>query len=173
MATAKSNYDSQFIELGKFDNGGVLRVHEAVNPDKDPDYFQNFFIAWGKAKQGCLVDIMPNLPIKDERRIIIFHDGKPRKCPDLRIDGVLCEVEHPRKPGRLNTLKHRISDGAKQADYVIINLDKTIDINLMRRTSKGRFIDWPQLQCIEFRYKETSVYYRREDFNYTKKEPLH
>jgi hypothetical protein len=164
-------YNQQFqmiLTVGK----GTVRIHKHVN-QKKKEFLGNMLIALSKAREGYEIDVLPTLHPKDENRNIIFYDAKPNKNPDLRIDGILWEVEHPRKPGKLNTLRHRISDGAKQADHVLVILDTVIDINLMRRTCKGRFIDNSRLEVVEFRYKETSVIFKRDDFDYTKKEPLH
>jgi hypothetical protein len=165
-------YNSQFTELIKFRNGGRLRIHEGINK-MELDFRNTLLIAYKKAAQRHFVDVMPILQGNDPKRAVIFPDGKPFKNPDLRIDGMLAEIENLRKAAKMNTLKHRISDGAKQADYVIINLDEIIDINLMRRTCKGRFIDNEHLAIVEFFYKGTSAFFRRDDFNYEIKEPLH
>jgi hypothetical protein len=168
----KEEYNADFFILEIFpETGGIVYVHNAVNQVLD-DFALNIKIAHDKARRGHVVYILPTLHERDERRAIIFFDSKPLKNPDLRIDDVLHEVEAPTKPGRLNNLKHRISEGAHQANFVILNLETSIDINLMRRVCKAKFIDHKELLGIEFRYKEIYIRFLRGDFFYEIKEPL-
>jgi hypothetical protein len=89
------------------------------------------------------------------------------------VDGTLCEVKHPHTPEKLNTLKHRVEEAARQADYVLILLESDIDINQMRRACKGRFIDYHSLESVEFLFETTSTSFKRNDFLYGEKESLH
>lgn len=114
--------------------------------------------AFEKARMGAKVDIMPVLDRKDILRKVIYPDAKGHKNADLRIDGSLYEVEQPTKPGKINNLKHRIDEGAAQANSIIINLIEGISIKFAKRVCKGRFIDHPDLKTIEFRFVELIQY---------------
>jgi hypothetical protein len=165
-------YEQQFVVIEEFPNGGILRRHILVN-ENYVDYEMVYLVGWEKALLGNIVDIMPILTEKDSLREVIYHDSKLNKCPDLRINGTLCEVENPQRPRNKNNLKRRISDGARQADVVIVHLIEAVDINIMRAACKGRFIDHSELAQIEFR-EENGDYrvFIRTDFDYEINEPI-
>lgn len=155
-------YNEQFVKLeGK---GGRVRQHVTVKPTGD-DYTVVKKVAEEKAAIGQRVDIMPVLQEKDPARAIIYPDAKPGKNPDLRIEGRLAEVENSTKD-RFNTIKHSVSAAAKQANHAIINLaaSREFNINDLRRIAKGRFIDYPDLQVVEFRLNGEYLTLKRKDF---------
>lgn len=170
-ALRRINYDGQFAVVETFQTGGILRRHFLVN-EKYIDYEVVYTAGRRKAELGCLVDMMPELHSKDRLREIVYYDAKEFKCPDLRINGVLHEVENPSKPQEYNNLKNRIAEGAGQADMVIVNLVEEIGINHRRRVCKGRFIDHPNLLIIEFLFENDFIVVERGEFLYGVKEPL-
>lgn len=145
-----TEYDSYFFVLEEFETG-VVRQHFLVK-ESYIDYCLIKAIALEKARMGAKVDIMPVLDRKDILRQIIYPDAKGNKNADLRINDSLFEVEQPTKPGKINNLKHRIDEGAAQANSIIINLVESISTKFAKRVCKGRFIDHPELEVIEFRY---------------------
>lgn len=156
-----TSYDSYFFVLEEFETGTV-RQHFLVN-ESYIDYLLIKTIAFEKAKRGAKVDIMPVLDRKDISRRTIYPDAKGYKNADLRINGSLFEVEQPTKPGKINNLKHRIDEGAAQANSIIINLIESISITYAKRVCKGRFIDHPDLKLIEFRYHGNYIAINRKD----------
>jgi hypothetical protein len=102
---------------------------------------------------GKKVDIMPMLQEDDPLRAAFFFASIGFKCPNLRIDGVLWEVEKSSNSLKVNNLKYAIDEGTKQAHYVIVNLSYHIDRSFMYRIIKGRFKDHENLRAVEFRYK--------------------
>lgn len=164
-------YEDRFSKISEFESGGTIHVHNSVSFG-NTEFAENYFVAVVKAKAGCRVDILPVLTERDPERQLIYYDAKLNKNPDLRINGTLYEVEHPDNPEKLNTLRNRIKEGARQADYLIIILNMQIGINLMRRACKGKFIDFSNLKRVEYLYKETSFVFNREDFHYDKNEPI-
>ena len=98
------------------------------------------------------VDIMPVLLESDPRRVVIFPDAIPNKSPDLRIDGILWEVEKSFNSVKLNNLKHAVDEGSKQAHHIIILLSDEVNYDFLLRVTKGRFKDHKKLQMIDFRY---------------------
>lgn len=154
-------YENQFGTIEKYGKGYV-RIHPLVN-EKANDYNEVLQIAREKALQGNKADVLPTLNAKDPLREIIFPDAKPRKNPDLRINNLLWEIETATNAQNFNNIKHSISDGAKQANYVIINLNTNIQRQLLLRAAKGRFIDYPELMIIEFRYNGRYIAFNRHD----------
>jgi len=133
------SYDSQFVTLSQHKEGYVRR-HVAVDIyTSDYGYLEE--IAIEEARMGKKVDIMPTLVANDPLRAVIFPDLIPNKNPDLRIEGVLWEVERSSDSLKINNLKHAIDEGSNPADCVIINLSDDIDFNFMVRVVKGRFKD--------------------------------
>lgn len=153
------SYDSQFTILFHFANGYVRR-HIAVDVNA-VDYKDVETIAIEKAMQGMQVDIMPTLQDDDTLRAVIFPDAIGFKSPDLRIDGVLWEVENSTRSENFNNIKHAIDRGREQADFVIVNLSCKISNRTMHRLIVGRFKDHTNLKIIEFRYKgEYTTFYK-------------
>ena len=144
------SYDSQFIIL--FESGeGYVRRHVLVDINAS-DYSHLKIFAYEKAIAGMNVDIMPILIESHPLRSIIFFDAIKNKNPDLRIDGVLWEVERSYNSENINNLKHAIDEGSRQADHVIIDLSHEISQSFMFKVAKGRFKDHSNLKVIEFRY---------------------
>lgn len=163
-------YSQHFDIIAEFEKG-IVREHAKVNKAK-PDFELNRKIAFEKAALGHIVDIMPELTEhENELRAIIFPDAKGFKNADLRIDGILYEVEQPQNPNHFNSLKHRISGGARQADYVIIDLVLAISIGSMMRACHSKFPDYKDLQLIEFRYENEYYPYPRAFWDRQKKAP--
>jgi len=165
------SYESQFVIIEQFPSGGVLRRHFLVN-ENYIDYDVNLAVGTCKAINGCIVDMLPELNERDPRREVIYYDAKQFKCPDLRINGILYEVENPSKPKEYKNLKNRIAEGAGQADRIIVNLNESIEVNHRRRTCKGRFIDHPSLEIVEFFVDDAFITVERGEFLYGVKEPL-
>lgn len=154
-------YEDCFKIIGGFGKG-IVRQSYLVN-ESVKDYPLIKAIAIEKAMKGAVVDIMPILHINDPLRHVHFFDAKYSKNPDLRIDGVLYEVEQPAYPNIINNLKHRIDAGAGQADHVIIDLIESVTVGYLYRVSKGRLIDHDELKVIEFRYQSEYIVMRRTD----------
>lgn len=91
-------YNRQFSVLEKFDSGGVLRQHFLVK-EKHKDYNLLKLIGYEKAIDGCVVDIMPILNEGNTFRKIICPDAKGNTNADLRIDGLLYEVNNQKIRG--------------------------------------------------------------------------
>ena len=144
-------YDSQFALLEQTREGWVRR-HMLVS-EQGADYAYLKELAGEQARKGAKVDLLPILHESDPTRATIFPDALPRKSPDLRINGLLWEVERPLNPKSLNNLKHAIDAGAKQAGHVIIYLMEEISEQHMRRVVLGRFKDHKGLKMVVFRYK--------------------
>lgn len=144
------SYDSWFITLFEND-GGYVRRHVTVDVEAS-DYSYLETIALEKAMMGLWVDMMPVLQDEDPLRQIIFPDALGFKCPDLRIDGKLWEVEKSSRSDKLNNLKHAVDEGSKQANHVIVDLSCDTSEAFMRRIVTGRFKDHINLQMVEFRY---------------------
>lgn len=145
------SYDSQFITLFESNNGCVRR-HVAVDTN-GIDYSDVKTISYEKAIAGMKVDMMPILLSNDPLCDVIFPDAKDNKSPDLRINGVLWEVEKSFNSLKINNLKHAVDEGSKQADYVIIIVSHDINIDFMFRIIKGRFKEHKLLKRVEFRYE--------------------
>jgi hypothetical protein len=129
------------------------------------DYYKLMNIAIEKAREGRLVHLLPVLRQKDPYRLFVFNGGKPKKCPDLKIDTEFYEVKHPGMKIHLNKLVNNINDGATQADNVIIDLP--VDMpdqypgDLLEDISRGRFLKLLDLKRIEFRFRgEYAVFLR-------------
>lgn len=145
-------YDAQFDIIKTFSQG-IVRRHKLIDTAAN-DYNILEIIASEKALTGLQVDIMPTLGNADDPlRNIIFYDSIYAKSPDLRVNGVLTEVENPTNPTKQNNLSHSIGEGASQAHHVIINLPVPLDHYYIWRVSKGRFKLHDDLKRIEFRYK--------------------
>ena len=157
-----ASYDEHFSIVRRLKKG-IVRQHYLVE-ETLKDYKLVRAIAIEKAKLGASVDIMPTLHEYDPLRNIVFPDAKGSTNADLRINGVLYEVEQPTKPKKINNLKHRISNGASQADYVIIDLIESVSLGHLVRVCKGRFIDHLDLKIIEFRFAEEFIVMKREDY---------
>jgi SPP1 gp7 family putative phage head morphogenesis protein len=155
-------YDSQFSVLEKYGNGNV-RIHPLVNRN-DNDYETVYRIAKEKALLGHKIDILPTHQYDDIVRDILFHDAKKGKSIDLRIDGILWEVERSTNSLNINNLKHAVGAGSHQCDNVIVALSQQVDGHTLSRISKGRFIDHKYLKIIEYQYGENFVTHNREDF---------
>lgn len=130
-------YDTQFKILHQTEQGYV-RQHFLITGLED-DYNEISKIAFEKAKEGRMVDIMPTLDTNGLERDIIFPDAKKRKSPDLRIDGVLHEVESPTSKS-YNNVWHSVGEGLKQANNVIIFLNEEFSEHDMFRIANGRFV---------------------------------
>ena len=153
------SYDSQFITL--FESGeGYVRRHIAVDIHAS-DYSYLEVIAIEKARMGKKVDMMPELLENDPLRAVVFYGTERITNPDLKIDGVLWEVEGSTNSKNLNNLKHAVDEGSKQANHVLINLSAEIPTQLMFRVVVGRFKDHHTLKAIEFRYNGTyTIFYK-------------
>ena len=152
-------YDAQFNLIFRFKNGWIRR-HFLVDVNA-ANYRYIEEIAYEKAQQQMRVDILPTLGnVDDPLRAIIFPDAIFAKSPDLRINGILWEVEQPTKV-KLNTVKHSIDEAAAQANKVIINLKYNVDETFMYRVATGRFKDHKNLEVIEFRYHGKYTLYNR------------
>lgn len=155
-------YDGQFSRLDKV---GAGWVREHANTDRNAkDYATVRSIAIDKAMRGAKVDIMPTISERDAPDYkIIFHDAKAGKCPDLRINGKLVEVEGSKNSKNLNNLKHAVSAGYKQANHVIVDMSQENDRETLYRVAKGRFIDHKDLERIEFRFNSEYQPFTRDD----------
>ena len=154
------SYDRQFITLFRFGSGYVRR-HVAVNINA-ADYKDLETIAIEKAMLGMRVDMMPTLQDDDPLRSVIFPDAIGFKCPDLRINGTLWEVEKSFNSQKLNNLKHAVDEGSKQAHHVIILLSHNVEYSFLYRVAKGRFKDHENLLVIEFRYGGSYTIFKKE-----------
>lgn len=111
--------DMQFETQKEYDNGGKVLEHLLVNPE-GIDYGEVNNVADYFAKNGQKAEVLPIVNAKSiEGRKKIYPDAKENKCADLRIDGVLWEVESTEK---FENVSKRISGGAKQADNVVLIL---------------------------------------------------
>lgn len=157
-ALAPMPYDYQFNMLAKAGKGR-LRQHVAVN-ESTPDYVHVRNIAGEKTDLGLRVDILPELEEKSLARPVIYHDGKPRKNPDLRINGVLWEVKTPEVFDR-KSISDAIKRAAKQADHVILYLTQPVPTRMLREVINGRFKTHEALQIVEVYYQGRFIPFRR------------
>jgi SPP1 gp7 family putative phage head morphogenesis protein len=153
-----------FLTLHEYDNGGVVRVHRAVDVKAD-DYEDVLSVAKLTAADGNKVDILPRLDsVNDPLYNFLFKDSKPGKFPDLKSNKTFIEVEHSYKSKNINNLKHSIGAGSKQADHVVIVTSESLPIDYLKRVAKGRFIDHKKLQVIEFVYEGKKERFTRNMF---------
>lgn len=158
---ANRRYDHQFSTT--YQNGnGLVRQHAQTDINAR-DYARVHQIAVDKADAGHKVDIMPELVQTHPARKVIYHDGKPRKNPDLRIDGVLVEVEHTRK-NRTQSISDAIKKGAAQANSVIISIEVPVSEGVLKDVARGRFKTHSKLQTIEYEHDGVYTKFKREDF---------
>lgn len=143
-------YDMQFDEVEIEGIKGRLRIHKLLKPVKD--YQITLDIATELAMEGKKVDIMPDVKADPVWGAILFPGGKPGKSTDLRIDGVLWEIESSKRPWNFNNIKHAIDGGYSQANNLIIDTgDFEIDDNTWYRLLGGRFKDHTELQNLTIR----------------------
>jgi hypothetical protein len=141
---------------------GEIREHFLVDK-KASDYDRLLEIAREKAEDAMDIELMPTLnPTQfEELREIIFSDAKNGKSPDLRIDGFLVEDELTTNSGNINNLRHAVSAGAKQADWVIITLSEPVNAETLKRVVNSKFKDYKDLKKIEFRYNKKYTVFER------------
>lgn len=157
-------YRLQFEELPISKNlKGVVRKHFMVNAGTEHEYERILKTAIDKAKEGHEVDILPNLnPNKwKELRKIIFHDAIKNKSPELRINQILAEEEHLAEDKEHNfyNIARIVEKGRKQANYLIINLEKPVNNKLLRRIANAQIGGANEFKVIEFRMpKKVKVY---------------
>lgn len=144
-------YELQFNKLNRPGKEGFVREHFLVNRN-EVDYNRVRQVSEEFADKGKTVDVLPIIDEKDlAHRNIIFKGGKSLKNPDLRINGILTEVEEVHGAHKLNTIGNAIRHGAKQADYVIVVLNEEVSLTDLNRIQKGRFKTHKNLQGIAFR----------------------
>lgn len=155
--------EEQWIELHKFNNGGIVLEHVLVDKAKT-DYKRNLEIAIDHAKNGKKVEILPIIHAKEtELREIIFPNfNKHPKNPDLRIDNEYFEEEQPILPINFNKIKNRIKQGSKQADNVIINMHTKINKGKQYKIAIHRFYDLKTLEVLVFKHKKEYTYWYRK-----------
>lgn len=155
-------YDSQFYLIKEHSKGGFIRQHFLVNESLS-DYQLHLQIAHEKAIVGKKVDLLPTLGnVNDELRKIIFPDSIFAKSPDLRIDGILWEIERSTNSLNLKNLSRSIRDGASQAHYVIVDISEYLNKHDMFRVVKGRFKTHEDLQVVELRYNGNYTVFERQ-----------
>ncbi|MEY4926910.1 MAG: hypothetical protein RI894_1346, partial [Bacteroidota bacterium] len=116
--------EQQFTTLKSYKNGGEINLHISASKDAT-DYQDLLTTAEHFAAQGKKVEILPIINSKEEiARNKIMPNAKQNKNPDLRIDGVLWEVE---ATADFKNIGNRMGGGAKQANHVII-LAKEVDL---------------------------------------------
>lgn len=157
-------YDLQFDPIELPEGAlGYLQQHFMADT-ASVDYPRNYTIGVDTASRSkVLVELMPTLGRMDagEQRSIIFPDAKPRKSPDLRIDGVLWEEELSSNSTNINNVKHAIRSGARQADHVIITLSEELAEETLKRIVLGRWIDHKDLKEVIFRFGGKEWKYKR------------
>ena len=122
-AAQKAIYDLdrvlQFEPVQSYKNGGEITRHTLASTAKG-DYDEVLGVAQHFAENGSKVEIMPEIYVTEtEARDKIMPDAKKGKNPDLRIDGVLWEVE---STTQFDNVTKRLSGGYKQADNVVLLL---------------------------------------------------
>jgi len=137
---------------------GTIRIHQKVDT-KAKDFVEVIDVARYHALQGLKVDVLPTIGnINDPLYKELFKGAKQGKCPDLRIDGkVFVEVKAASK-NDINTIRHAIGKGSKQADYVVVLLSGRQEYKDLKRMVRGKFLQHASLQVIELKMDE--AYYR-------------
>ena len=149
-------YDRQFSTLRTVDNGGVVREHYLADKQAK-DYPTVLRVANLKANEGKRVDIMPTFSSqKDPQYKIIFPDAKLNKNPDLRINGILWEVEETDSLKR-NTIGNAIKNGHKQANNVIVKVNDALTDQELEGIAKGKYNVMEHIEDIEFFKNERFV----------------
>ena len=127
------SYDSRLITLFQFGNDYVRR-YIAVDVEAI-DYKDIERVAIEKARLEMRVDIIIlTLQDDDLLRTVIFPDAMGFKCPDLRINNVLWEVDKLFNFRKLNNLKHAIDKRSKQANHIL--LSHTLEYSFLYRVIK-------------------------------------
>ena len=90
-------------------------------------------------------------------REIVFTNAKPRKCPDLKINGRFTEVKMPIGDIQARKISRNIKVGHAQADDIILKLQSNIAIRALREIVKGRFITHHSLSNVEFKMGECII----------------
>ncbi len=107
-----------------FENGGVHYIHPLVEKTasdfKDVSKIVSLF-----AEAGEKAYHLPIVHYKNQLYKYIFEGAHNRKCPDIRVGNKFYEYESFEKPFRKNSLKHMISNGFKQSERVIIDINET------------------------------------------------
>ena len=127
--------DQQFTTLETHKSGGEIRLHVLAKTN-GTDYQDLLKTARHYAAQGKKVEILPIINVTEEiARNKIMPHAKYAKNPDLRIDGVLWEVESTAK---FKNIGNRIGSGADQADYVIVLAkDMPLDTDLTHKLNNA------------------------------------
>lgn len=149
-------YDLQFEPIEEHQYKGRLRKHKLYVPSTD--HHEVMQIAGEKASMGMYVDIMPNTNADVTWGKIIFYDAQNfAKSPDLRINGILAEVQKSNNSKSYRNIKTAIEEGNDQANYLIIHLSHKVDKSKLIEATKIKFRDYPHLTQIEFRNKEEYI----------------
>lgn len=156
VAGSQTGYEQVYAH----ESGGVIWRHELADV-QGIDYAEVLEVAMDKAAVGCEVHILPVLAEADPLRAVIFAGAKPRKCPDLKIDGVFTEIKTPKGGLRPRQIDKNIRVAHRQANVVIIKLSGNIDEDLLARIARGRFKEHTSLLTIEFKMNDRYFIYAR------------
>lgn len=152
-ATLYMPKDRQYLIRHKTADGIVMRVHRKTELENKEDLPDLLRMGMFDAEKGFTVDILPIIHANEEAlRRQLLKGTKPNKNPDLRRFGGYWEVEKPIQPVTFEKLSQRIREGAKQADKVLIMLDRTYtaDPAVLQKLAEERFRNIDALKEITF-----------------------
>ncbi len=113
-----------YLRIYDSKTGGAVELHPLHGADELPNNLQAAKII---ADQGCLVELLPNLPgAEKQARKYWLPDVTENKNPDIRIDGIFIgdiKTPNPHVLVKKSTINHCIYSCARQkVSIAIINL---------------------------------------------------
>ena len=112
--------------IRKFKNGGELWIHHLYKQEGDIRLLHA--VALEFARIGHIVVLIPRLHFKNELYQEIFGaligTKYERKCPDLLVDGLICEVKNYSPPFQKSKINRMIAQALQQASRIVINNSK-------------------------------------------------
>ena len=143
MGECKMFVEEQFrenikpISERKFENGGKEIFYKDADASKKSDFASIKTIARTLAKDGNVVEVMPQRHCKSDEYKHFYKDligtKYENKCPDLRINGKYYEFEGFVKPWSKDKIGRMLSHGLKQSSRIIIDNNKGCSIRYLRK----------------------------------------
>jgi SPP1 gp7 family putative phage head morphogenesis protein len=150
-ATLYMPVDDQYIIKYKAADGTTLSINRKTDLAQGQDLAQLIEVGKQFADKGYTVDILPEIYATETGlRKALLPDVAEGKNPDLLVNDDYTEVKTPTNPVDGRKIMARISDAAKQADHVVIKLDKIDDVEALKRIAENRFKSHPALKSVTY-----------------------
>ncbi|MGZ3753594.1 MAG: minor capsid protein [Mucilaginibacter sp.] len=149
-ATLYMPEDEQYIIKYQAEDGTQLRANRKTDIEKGTDYEDLLKVGKILADEGITVDLLPIVHANEtDLRDELLHGVAENKNPDMLVNGEYAELKTASDPNYAQ-LQKLVANAAKQANRVIVLLDKEYAEKDMKAVAENRFKVFPDLEEIGF-----------------------